>query len=372
MRVVVVSVPFGGGHRAVAEALGHGLRCDSMARRDVKVVDGLEAISKFLPLATFGMAAYLWLSRPRVRCLYRLLYEVADRRPTLFGALWYRILGRRVRAWLVAERPDVVVSTHPFVSFVLSEAIAATRSEIRLVVVVTDAGCVNRSWFSGRLDAVLVSDHETYRFGRGLMPSMALYLAPLPLRPGFQRSSAKSRERARHAFGLGEGRAVLIWGGGSGIARGMLELADAFRSSKIDATPIFVCGGNRRLAARLSRRAPRHARVFGQVNDVPTLLGAVDVVLGKPGWVSLSEAAATGLHTICFDSLPGQEVENLRIAVGNGSASWEPDALRAVRTIDRAPSPCVWPTEQFVDRLTSDVVDAIMGQRSAAPAGACR
>lgn len=160
--------------------------------------------------------------------------------------------------------------------------------------------------------------------------------------------------RARQIFNLGDAPAVLVWGGGFGIAHGMLDMADAFRALDVNAVPIFVTGTNRRLAARVARRAPSHARVMTYVEDVPMLLSAVDVVMGKPGWVSLVEARSAGLHTICFDSLPGQEAENLRVAVRDGSASWQPDirlavqaisaALSTSRTLERVPPSALSPT----------------------------
>jgi UDP-N-acetylglucosamine:LPS N-acetylglucosamine transferase len=315
----------------VAEAIGHTLSGTPLLPAEVVVVDGLEAVSRAVPISRLGAAAYFLLTRPRLRWLYKRLFVAADCWPERIGQLLYILSGKRVRAWLCSAEADLIVSTFPFVSYVVGEAIGDLELSVRLVSVVTDGGSVNRSWFSGRVDAFFVTDDEALDVGRGLVAdARRVNRVALPLRPGFY--SFTPRTTARRLLGLENEFTVLIWGGGQGMADGIVKLAEEFQRQESGLATIFVTGSNRRLASRLMRvTGPGPSQVFERCEDVPLLLSAVDLVMGKPGWVSLAEASAAGLHTICFDALPGQEIENLRVCINRGSASWEPNVVAAVR-----------------------------------------
>jgi len=194
---------------------------------------------------------------------------------------------------------------------------------------VTDAGHVNRSWFAGRTDSFVVTDDRTEKFARSLVCGRTVLKVDLPLRRGFDRRPRRAEARAQ--LGLAARPAVLIWGGGQGLARGIEELVNHLERCQTDVTPIVVTGGNDRLAARLRRGARASgAMVLDYCDDVPALLSAVDAVIGKAGWVSLCEARAAGLPTVCIDALPGQELENLRVSRELGFAMWASNAVDAL------------------------------------------
>lgn len=355
--VAVISVPFGGGHEAVAQAVGESV---SDADAEVTVIDGLAAISRRVPLSAIGATLYFLLMTVPMRPVYERLFIAVDRWPCAVGRICSRVFGRRVRAWLQVNQPDVIVSTFPLVTFVLGEAIAAVGARARLVSIVTDGGTVNRSWFSGRADVFVVTDDEAHAVGEAeLSDRLRLVQTRLPLRAGFVNPGLGSADDARADLGLSTGSAVLIWGGGQGMARGMITVAKEMRRHATTVTPIFVTGTNRRLARRLAAlTADSEGLVLERCDDVPRLMSVVDSVIGKAGWVSLAEAAAAGLHTICIDALPGQEQENLRVCVDRGSASWEPDIPTAVRMAVRARRrPASWRSKDG----DADLIGAVLG-----------
>lgn len=335
LRVAVLSVPFGGGHQAVAEGVKYALAQARPTEPHVYVLDSLDLLSDRLPLSRWGARLYYWLTRPFLRPLYAALFRAVDRWPMLVGRLCSVLFRRRAGRWLRKWRPDVVVSTFPFISYVIGGALERhVGAPARLITVVTDGGHVNRSWFAGRVDDFAVTDEATERFARPLAAGRMVVRVDLPLRPGFDRPLQRARARAQ--LGLGEGPVVLIWGGAQGLARGIEALVDRLTWQPTAVTPIVVTGSNARLAARLRRSArASHVRILDQCDDVPTLLSAADVVVGKAGWVSLCEARAAGLPTVCIDALPGQELENLRISGELGFANWASSTAEAVELIRR-------------------------------------
>jgi processive 1,2-diacylglycerol beta-glucosyltransferase len=300
----------------------------------IMLVDALDAISYRVRLKRLGAEAYFALTRPQLRWLYSALFNAADSHPDLLGRLSYAVFGRRARRWLRDAKPDVVVSTFPFVTYIVGQAITQEGTRTRLLSLVTDGGRVNRIWFAGHIDVVAVTDDDTDREARLERGRREVVRIDVPLRSQF--AGRIDRSVVRDELGLDDRPAVLVWCGGQGLGAGVEEFARELCRRDLSVIPIFVVGSNHRLAKRLARLTwPSRPLIFGQRNDIRRLLGAVDVVVGKAGWISLSEAAAAGLHTVCIDALPGQEDENLRIFSERGAATWAPDARVAVATVCR-------------------------------------
>ena len=123
------------------------------------------------------------------------------------------------------------------------------------------------------------------------------------------------------------------------MATGMVELAKALVRQQVPIQTVFVTGDNERLARRLRQiLSGQEALVVGTRRDVATLLSAADIVVGKSGWLSLEEASAVGLHTLCIDALPGQEIENLRVHALRGGATFVPEIDEVVRFLEDLPN----------------------------------
>lgn len=322
--VQVLSVPLGGGHRSVAEAtreLLQGVR----PNWQVTSVDALEVVSHRLNLSLLGARLYFWLAQPIFRPFYRLLFKAVDRYPSAFGRVAAALLQRRAQRWLADTHPQMIVSTYPLMNFVLGRAMAQLNLDADLITLVTDAGSVNRSWFHGPADLILVTDAGALSKGRvTASPCPSLVQISTPLRGGF--TNPPSQSAARENLGLGTGLVALAWGGGQGMAAGMTSLAKELKRQEVDVEIVFVTGGNAALATRLRQILGRGTNlVLETYRDVPSLLSAVDIVIGKSGWLSLEEAAFLQRHTLCIDALPGQELENLRVHVQRGTATHMPN-----------------------------------------------
>ena len=85
-----------------------------------------------------------------------------------------------------------------------------------------------------------------------------------------------------------------------------------FRSS-LDIQLIAVCGNNKKLKVSLEAVAsssPGRAVVFGYTDEVPRLMAASDLLVTKPGGLTVSEAMTMGLPIAIISPIPGQERQN--------------------------------------------------------------
>jgi processive 1,2-diacylglycerol beta-glucosyltransferase len=85
---------------------------------------------------------------------------------------------------------------------------------------------------------------------------------------------------------------------------------------------VVICGNNRKLLKRLQQRFihDNRVRIFGHVRSLARFMGAADLLISKPGGLTMSEAMAKGLPTIIISPIPGQEERNARYFCRHGAA----------------------------------------------------
>jgi UDP-N-acetylglucosamine:LPS N-acetylglucosamine transferase len=114
------------------------------------------------------------------------------------------------------------------------------------------------------------------------------------LRPRFYEPVNVDRAAERLKLGLDPDRPtgmVLFGGQGSSV---MLDIAERLQDTQL----IFVCGKNKKLAAKL--RAMKNAKHFveGFTSEIPYYMHLSDFFIGKPGPGSISEAVAMKLPVV--------------------------------------------------------------------------
>jgi processive 1,2-diacylglycerol beta-glucosyltransferase len=109
---------------------------------------------------------------------------------------------------------------------------------------------------------------------------------------------------------------ILLSSGGFGVGSVDAIIA-SLEHLKHRAQIVAVCGRNEELKRRLmkiSARIKPEASVlvkpFGYTQEMDELMAASDLVLGKPGGLTTSEALAKGLVFVIVNPIPGQEERN--------------------------------------------------------------
>ncbi len=280
--------------------------------------------------------------RRLARRLTSLYPVIIKRSPPAWGAIFHAsntapsfaavraALRTQVRAVLAAHLsaadPDVVVSVHPLLNHVTAGLIRTGPRRRGLMTVVTDLVDVHRGWASRDADLVVVPTAEAHAgaLRRGVSPARVRLLGfPVDLR--FRPAEPGEPQVLRRRLGLEEARAtVLVTGGGEGSG-GMLAQVRALAERPQPWQVIAVCGRNEALRrGLLAAPAATPTLALGFVDDMPELMRASDLVVGKAGPGAIAEALATGLPLVLTGYLPGQERGNVRFVVANGAGRYAP------------------------------------------------
>ncbi len=212
-------------------------------------------------------------------------------------------------------QPDLIVCTHFLPAEIVSWLKAKERLASRQVIIVTDFD-VHAMWLVHHYERYFVALEEARVYLEVLgIPAEKITVSGIPIDPVFAIKKDKREMRAKH--GLEPDRTtILLSAGGFGVGS-----VDALVSSLLPlqhrAQVVAICGRNEELKQRLSKLASqtnRDANVilkpFGYTKEMDELMTASDLVLGKPGGLTTSEALAKGLVFVIVNPIPGQEERN--------------------------------------------------------------
>ena len=322
--VLILFSDTGGGHRAAAQALRRAIRSLDPAARvtitDPLIVEGRPVVRRLASL-------YSPLIR-RSRLAWGAVYHGTNNRPAVTAM--HLVFGRGVLGILAAKiretRPDVVVSVHPLLNEVAWTALNRAGVGAPLVTVVTDLVDLHRGWLFRRADMIVVPTQDAVdACRRRHVPADRVRLLGLPVDPRFRPAEPGEQGQIRRRMGLEVDRfTILVSGGGEGSGR----LLQQIRRLAWNPNPwqvVAVCGRNERLRRRLGRvRFRTPTLVLGFVDNMPELMRAADLVVGKAGPGVIAEAMASQVPIVLTGYLPGQETGNVAYVTRAGAGRYAP------------------------------------------------
>ena len=211
--------------------------------------------------------------------------------------------------------PDLIVCTHFLPAEIVSWLKAKERLASRQVIIVTDFD-VHAMWLVHHYERYFVAIDEARAYLEALgIPPPKITVSGIPIDPVFAKKKDKQEMRAKH--GLAPDRTtILLSAGGFGVGS-----VDALIASLMPlqhrSQVVAICGRNEELKKRLQKLATRSKsdatvllKPFGFTKEMDELMTASDLVLGKPGGLTTSEALAKGLVFVIVNPIPGQEERN--------------------------------------------------------------
>lgn len=212
-------------------------------------------------------------------------------------------------------KPDLIVCTHFLPAEIVSWLKAKERLSSKQAIVVTDFD-VHAMWLVHHYEHYFVAIDEARAYLTTLgLPPEKISVTGIPIDPVFAVKKDKVAMRAKH--GLDQERTViLLSAGGFGVGSVDAMIAALMRLEH-RAQVVAICGRNEELKKRLTKLASRITpdanvlvKPIGYTTEIDELMTAADIVLGKPGGLTTSEALAKGLVFVIVNPIPGQEERN--------------------------------------------------------------
>lgn len=235
--------------------------------------------------------------------------------------LIHRFNSGKLKVLLDEFRPEVIVCTQAFPCGMIADYKHSFGLDVPLIGVLTD--CYPHSyWLFDSVDYYIVnSDTATDRLVEHGIPLEKIRVYGIPVDPKF----AHPIDRAEAASRLGVDKdtpTVLIMGGGQGLGP-IKELTSSLSKMNRPIQALIVTGSNKRLFRWLERKKggfKMRTFVYGYVPNVDELMSASDLIITKPGGLTISEALSKDLPIIIINPIPGQEAKNTEYLLKEGVA----------------------------------------------------
>lgn len=308
MKIIVTYASAGTGHRRAAEAIYNYFK-DNCPACDLKIIDALEKTNPlFKNLYTCG---YLFLVNNAL-WLWQIgfwLTYVKRLRPfnRIAGLIINRLNAKNLAEFLIRENPDCIIATHFFPSEIAAYLKRGHKINSRIVTVITDFG-IHPFWIQDATDIYIAASGFTKEqlVFEGVKENSIKDLG-IPIDSKFLNRYEKAILYKK--FNIEPDKfTVLIVTGSFGIGK-IEQVVDLLHK---DAQILAVCANNGKLYARLKKKNYPRVKVFGFIDNIQELMAISDIIVTKPGGLTISECLAMELLPIFITAIPGQETENIK------------------------------------------------------------
>jgi processive 1,2-diacylglycerol beta-glucosyltransferase len=142
----------------------------------------------------------------------------------------------------------------------------------------------------------------------------------IPIHPKFSEEKDRKELLAKH--GLNDHSPLILISAGSFGVTPLGEVIADFGAIEDEFQIMVVCGNNAELKKDLESKResePRLKKVFGIVDFMDELMAISDLLITKPGGITVSESMAMGVPMIFIEPIPGQEEANADYLVEQGA-----------------------------------------------------
>ncbi len=333
-RILVLSVSAGNGHVRAAQALVataqqqwpdcSAVHVDAMAH----VAPGFRKVYTDWYIQLVNRAPEVW----------SYLHQKSDATPhTATSQRLRRGIERLSTAALLREihrqRPDAIVCTHFLPAELLMREQNRGRIDCPVWLQVTDFDLHNMWIVPGMAGYFAATEEVAFRMRARGLPAERVHVTGIPVMPAFSQPDAPTlaREACVSALGLDPSRRVLLMvsgGAGVGDLPSMVRRVLALQGADFQA--IAVAGRNVAAHAalqELERAHPTRLRAIGFTGEMQKLMAAADLVVTKPGGLTISECLALGRPMLLASPIPGQEEHNAGYLMEEGAAGLAYDTI---------------------------------------------
>ena len=232
-------------------------------------------------------------------------------------------------------KPDLIVSTQAVpAGFIASEKQRGNISTPHFVTI-TDF-VANPYWPVHGVDRYFVPHAEIrdQLVQRGIAENK-IRVTGIPVDESFITRLPRHTVRAR--LGLAPDiPTILLMGGSKGLGQIAAAVTALLENNFRTLQLIVVTGNNRSLFRHLKKKyQQKNILVFSCVKNISRLMDAADILIGKPGGLTSSEALVKNLPLIILSPLPGQEERNAAFLTRFGVAERCDNAEQLPRIVEQ-------------------------------------
>ncbi|WP_206459945.1 MGDG synthase family glycosyltransferase [Anaerovorax sp. IOR16] len=312
MNVLILTGKFGMGHIAVAQALKEEIMekypTANIACSDIfeyTMPEYAESIYK-----TFALVAKSGNS------FYNLIYKQTDHKNVNDTSFWCRFFKKKLQNLFLETQPDVIISTLPLCSRLVSWYKEEVGASFTLVTCITDISS-HEEWIHKNTNYYLVGSKLVKRMLllKGVYEEK-IFVTGIPVRKAFHRITDDfDGKKVNKKLGQKASKHLLVMGGGLGLLPRTKEFYEGLNSLNGVRTTV-ITGNNKKLYNLINGRY-ENVEAVSYTKNVAMYMNDADVIMTKPGGISIFEALFCEKPLLLFRPFLQQEVNNMRFVLRN-------------------------------------------------------
>ena len=258
--------------------------------------------------------------------IYEVIYNETnkDNKFRSIIVLLNKLFSKKLLSLLKKFSPDVVISTHMFPTEMMSYLKADKKINVPLVCVITDYA-PHKTWLMENVDAYVVASEDMFpkMISSGISDNK-IYPFGIPVDDSFFKK--RSKFFLLKSLDLNPGIPTILVMAGSFGVENITKIYEELVQSTLNFQIIIITGKNKRLYEKLKKLILskednevnfKKTKLIYFTDEVYKYMQTADLIITKPGGLTVSEALASGLPIAIFEAIPGQEEENADFLIKN-------------------------------------------------------
>lgn len=327
MKILIFYAAYGGGHLSAAKSIESCIKT-YYPNEETKLIDCMKYINKSIEKIT--TAAYRGMAK-KLPWAWGKIYSDAQKGPLAhITSRSNKIMAIKLLRLLREEKPDLIISTHPFGSQMCSYLKRKGKINSKIATIMTDFA-PHDQWLVGHehTDYYFVAHEKmkNYLEEKGVLKEK-IFATGIPLSSRFLENYDKSK--ILDYFKLEKEKLTVLFFAGGEFGLGKSQTMDIFEciiNNFKDIQMVAIAGKNQKMKEHfeeLVKDANRQndIKVLPFTDKVPELMAISDLVITKPGGLTVTECLASHLPIIVISPIPGQEEENAEYLMKENVAVW--------------------------------------------------
>lgn len=326
-KILIFYASYGGGHLSAAKSIEECIN-KNYENVETELIDCMKYINKTIEKVT--TTAYKEMAK-KMPWAWGKIYSDSQKGPLAhISSRSNQIMAIKLLRLLREKQPDLIISTHPFGSQMCSYLKRKGKINAKIATIMTDFA-PHDQWLVGSdfTDYYFVAHDrmKDYLISKDI-PATKIFDTGIPISSRF--SEVYDKNAIVQNLGLKNTKPnILFFGGGEyGLGKSRtVEIFEGLVKVSNDFQIIAIAGRNETMKANFENVVKKYNRennikILEYTNMVPELMSISNLVITKPGGLTVTESLASELPIVVINPIPGQEEENAEFLENKGIAVW--------------------------------------------------
>ena len=319
-KILIAYASYGSGHESVAKYVEEYFKTQDN-NLDIKIIDVMD-YSSIIGKMNKNIFSLSFKFKSSVS--NTIGYELTDNKiiTAPYKEATNLLLKSKLKDIILEYNPDILISTHFLESITMGMINKKYGTNTKIITIITDYAS-HSIWLKNhkKETAYIVSNEivkdELIKYG---IPKEKIYPYGIPLSSKFKKVDNKEKIKTKYKVNNNK-LTFLFFGGGSLGSSFSYSYFKQLLKQNLPINIIFISGKNEKLKKKclyyVEKNNILNVNVLGYTKDISNLLNIADVVITKPGGLSVTEALEMKTPMILIPGNGGQEIHNAKFITKN-------------------------------------------------------